>query len=110
MMKFAEIIREAGLTPEDVPYVSQLSVVLYDRKRRVVEDETIKFVEPLFKENPASHESFLNFCTELEQQLASNSAYRELSSNLSAQISESALILWYDSCGPYIFLRQPRSI
>lgn len=109
-MKFAEIVREAGVNSEDVPYVAQLPVTLYDRKRRVIEGETIKFVEPLFKENPASHESFLNFCVELEQQLASNSVYRELSSNLSAQISESALILWYDSCGPYIFLRHPRSI
>ena len=110
MMKFAEIVREAGVNSEDVPHVSQLSIILYDRKRRVIEGETIKFVEPLFKENPASHESFLNFCTELEQQLANSSEYRELSSGLYSQISESALILWYDSCGPYIFLRHPRSI
>ncbi|MCI9087167.1 MAG: hypothetical protein HFJ32_01200 [Clostridia bacterium] len=110
MMKFAEIVREAGLNTEDVPHVSQLPIILYDSKRRAIEDETIKFVEPLFKENPASHKSFFNFCTELEQQLASSSVYQDFSSSLSAQISESALILWYDSCGPYIFLRHPRSI
>lgn len=109
-MKFAEIIQEAGITPEDVPHVSQLSIDLYDRKRRVIEGETITFANPLFKENIASYLSFSNFCTELEKKLTDSSTNQEFSSGLSAQISESALIIWYGSDGPYVFLRHPRSI
>lgn len=65
-MKFAEIIREAGLNPKDFPTASNISIVLYNGKSRV-DDETIHYVESLFAHNDDSLERFKVFLRKLEK-------------------------------------------
>ena len=106
-MKFAEIIREAGINPSDIPKAAELSIVLYDVKKREITDETIHFVEPIFEKNCRSRADFLKFLVDLEGHLTQN---EDLSKAmvLRAQITESMLLIGSGVTTPSFFSRLPQ--
>jgi len=71
-LKFAEIIREAGINPIDLPKAAELPIVLYDGKKREIQEETIHFAEPIFEKNSTARSNFLKFVFDLERQLHQN--------------------------------------
>lgn len=105
-MKFAEIIRESGVNPSDVPKAAELPIVLYDGKRREIKEETIHFAEPIFENNSESRTKFLRFVFDLERQLKRNWNLTK-TVVLHVQITEVLLVVGSGVMVPYIFPRQP---
>ena len=105
-MKFAEIIREAGINPLNLPMAAELPIVLYNGKRRKIEEKTIHFAEPIFVKNSNARTDFLRFLVDLERQLKQN---WNLSKTviLHVQITEVLLVVGSGIMVPYIFSRQP---
>lgn len=66
-MKFATVLREAGFSTEEFKNCSELPIVLYDRKDRVISDEDVHYVENLFHRHPVSYECFSAFLNILEK-------------------------------------------
>lgn len=66
-MKFAEIIKNAGLKVEDFPKSSEIEIKLYDGKERVSTEESVKYGSPLFEERPIILENFKAFIAGLEK-------------------------------------------
>ena len=97
-MKFAQIIREAGLNPSDYPRLSEIPIKLSDRKNRLIEDETIHFTLPLFEKKKSSLEHFIAF-------LDKNEAMPTFSS-LEGKIDEAFLLLWIGESGLPIQFRR----
>lgn len=95
-MKFAEIIRESGLNPEEFPTSSNISVTLYDRKDRISTEETIRFAEPLFRNNPVSRKNFYHFLVGLEESDIQT---------MNIKIDEYAVWVFYKSPNTKFFLR-----
>ena len=103
-MKFAEIIREAGIDiscPARFPKISCMEVHLYDGKDRVSSEESVKFVEPLFKENPNSHANFYAFIVGLENE-------KDTPKEMNVKIDISSVILFYKDPRAIAFMRTPR--
>lgn len=105
-MKFAEIIRESGVNPSDLPKAAELPIVLYDGKRRKITEETIHFAEPIFEKNSNARTDFLRFLIDLERQLTRNWNLRK-TTVLHVQITEVLLVVGSGVMVPYIFSRQP---
>lgn len=66
-MLFAEVIREAGFSVEDFPVASQIPVTVFDRKDRLVETDSLKYVEELFAHNSGAKSDFERFLNSLEE-------------------------------------------
>ncbi len=66
-MTFATIIREAGIDLKDFKKCSQIPIVLYDRKDRIISDENLIFSEKLFANNEHSYKRFNFFLKKLEE-------------------------------------------
>ena len=64
-MKFATIMREAGIFERLFLECAKIDVVLYDEDDEINESDDVKFVKPLFEDNPDSFEKFFNFVDEL---------------------------------------------
>lgn len=64
-MKFATIMREAGIDEKLFPECAKINVVLYDEYDEVCTEENVIFVKPLFAENQDSFKRFINFLGEL---------------------------------------------
>ena len=64
-MKFATIMREAGICERLFRECTEIDVVLYDEDGEINESDDVKFVQPLFEANPDSFERFINFVDEL---------------------------------------------
>lgn len=99
-MKFAEIIREAGLDIGAYPMASKLSIDLYDRKHRLF-SSTIHFHENLFAKKESSLIQFKNFLDELEKELHSGSK----PSSIDVKITENLVAISADLQSPLIFQR-----
>ena len=67
-MKFAVILREAGLNPVKFPKSSEISVTLYDEDDLIDDRDDITFTKNLFVNNIASYEGFFQFVERLEKQ------------------------------------------
>lgn len=100
MMKFEEIIREAGLSVQDYPTASQIPVTLYDRKDRVI-TSPISFYEPLFSKNPAGKAAFAEAVKVLDEAPFKTEF-------VSARIDEYHVILHYRTPHVRIFSRNTR--
>lgn len=100
-MRFATILREAGLSTDDFKNCAEIPIILYDRKDRTITDENIHFVERLFQHNPDAYQKFSAFLTELEK----NPPH----SPINVRIDESAVSVFYRTHRCRIFLRQSRN-
>ena len=106
-MKFAEIIREAGVKPSSVPKAAELPIVLYDEKKRKIAEETIHFAKPIFEKNFNARMDFLRFVVELERQLKFNWDLNK-SHVLRVQITEDLLLVGFGATCPVLFPRLPQ--
>lgn len=100
-MRFATILREAGVSTDEFKNCAEIPVILYDRKDRTITDENIHFIERLFKNNPDAHKKFHTFLTELEN--------TPPTSTINVRIDESAVFVFYRTQNCRIFLRQSKN-
>lgn len=96
-MKFAIILREAGFSISEFLKISEIPIVLYDGKNRIISDEEIHFSEKIFSKNLSSYDHFSAFLSELEK--------GPTISSMGIKIDESSLIIFYQSPKCRIFLR-----
>ena len=96
-MKFATIIREAGLNEKDFENCSEISVTLYDAKDRIHENITLHFVEPLFWHNKDSLQKFQNFLVDLEENPVES---------INVEIDENHVVVFYKTPNPRFFSRK----
>ena len=95
-MKFAEIIRNAGLNPMDFSKASNITIELYDGKDRACVEETVTFAEPLFTKNEGSLLNFQSFISGLEKD-----SFESMNVNIDAD----SVILFYKTPRSIVFLR-----
>lgn len=100
-MKFAEIIRNAGIKVEDFPKSSNIEIHLYDDKNRIVPGETITYAKPFFEENPYSLKNFESFITGIET---------EDITSMNVKIDADVVILFFKSSRIIIFRRKNSSL
>lgn len=100
-MKFAEIIRNAGLKIEDFPKSSNMEITLYDDENRIVPEEKVTYAKPFFDENPDSLKNFESFITGLET---------EDISTMNVKIDADVVILFFKSSRIIIFRRKTSSM
>lgn len=60
-MKFAKVIKAAGLEPNDFPDVSKIDIEVFDWKNREIKEEDFVFTESIFANNPSSINVFSDF-------------------------------------------------
>ena len=96
-MKFATILREAGIYPELFPKCGEINTVLYDSDDQIHEGDDVKFVESLFYRNPDSFNKFVDFVAELDTN-PDNSA-------INVQITETHVIVFYKTPCVKVFRR-----
>ena len=97
-MKFATILRESGFSKNEFKKVSEISMILYDEKDRIVDADDIRFVDKLFKNNTKSFMKFYDFLKELK-----NNPNPPISINV--KIDENSVVVFYKTANPKIFLR-----
>ena len=97
-MKFAEIIRNAGLTPEKFPNCADIEWHFYDGKDRLSSEESVQYVEPFFKNNEASLRNFCGFITGIE---------KEAIHSMNVRVDIDAVVLFYKTPRAITFLRNP---
>ena len=96
-MKFAEIIKNAGLEPAQFPKSSIIDISLYDGKDRIDENKTVSYAKPLFEEYPSSLKAFERYLSGIEK--------TSITSML-VKIDEMSVILLYKTPSPVVFLRK----
>ncbi len=97
-MKFAEIIRNAGLNPENFKNSANIKIYLYDNKDRVSSEETVHYIEPFFKNNDSALLNFKSFLAGLE---------KENIESFNVKVDINSVILFYKTPRVIIFLRNP---
>lgn len=97
-MKFAEVIREAGLNPCNFENSSNIDISLYDGKDQISSEESIHYVEPFFKNNEGALKNFKGFITGLE---------KETVESMNIKIDINSVILFYKTTRAIVFLRNP---
>lgn len=102
-MKFAVILREAGFVSKEFPKCSEIPIILYDRKDRIIEEDDIHFVETLFKENNNSFMNFYDFLKSLEKS-------NEPIDSINVMIDEYNVIVFYKSSKLKFFPRTKKSL
>lgn len=60
-MKFAKVIKAAGLDPNDFPNVSGIDIEAFDLENREIKEEDFVFAKSIFVNNPSSINKFLDF-------------------------------------------------
>lgn len=102
-MKFDEIIRVVGVNPSIFPKVSQIDLVLYDCKDRIVNCSKLKFAEELFKNNYKEGLRFINYLISMERSSKS-------CSNITVLIDEHSVVLFYKTPNAKVYRRTPSSM
>ena len=97
-MKFATILREAGISTSNFEKSSQIPITLFDGKDRENPNEDIHFAEPLFQNNPSAFKNFQTFLALLEN--------RSTIEKMNVKIDENAVIVFYKNPSCRIFLRK----
>jgi len=100
-MKFAEIIRNAGLKIEDFPKSSNIEITLYDDENRIVPEEKVTYAKPFFDENPDSLKNFEHFITGLET---------EEITTMNVKIDEHLVVLFFRTSRIIAFRRKISSL
>lgn len=98
-MKFANIIREAGLRFSRFPRVSEVEIYLYDDKDMIETSDEIHFVPSLFSGNKKSLMFFENTIMGMEMGKV------DYSEPVNVKITEKYVILFYRSPKPLFFAR-----
>ena len=96
-MKFATIMREAGICPRLFPECGEIDVILYDEDDKVHKKEEVHYIAKLFADNPTSYDKFFDFVDEL------NSNPDHLCINI--KITPEHVIVFYKSNNAKIFRR-----
>lgn len=96
-MKFANIIREAGLNLDNFEKCTEISINLYDEKDKVNENNDVHFVEPLFSHNSNSLQKFQDFLVDLEKSPVSS---------MNIEIDENYVVVFYKKPNPKFFSRK----
>ena len=96
-MKFAEIIRNAGLDVSRFPNCANIPIRLSDGKDRVISSESVEYVRPLFVETPNSLKQFFNFLTGLE---------KENVTSMNVKVDVDSVVLFYKNPRAKVFLRK----
>ena len=96
-MKFATIMREAGINARLFPECGEIDVVLYDDYDKINNKEDISFAKKLFEDNPESYNRFFD----LVDKLNCNPDY--LSINI--QITPERVIVFYKTAQAKYFRR-----
>lgn len=97
-MKFAEILKNAGMNPQNFPKSSEIKTFLYDGKDRISSEENINYVEPFFKHNDGSFLNFQHFVNGIEQ---------ETIESMNVKVDITSVILFYKTPRAIVFLRNP---
>ncbi len=101
-MKFAKVIRAAGLDDQYYPNCSEINIRLYDGNREEITDETVEYAEPLFKNNSETYLRFYHYLESLESKLdGSDTEIKQMN----VQISQDAVIVNYWTPALSIFFR-----
>lgn len=95
-MKFAEIIREAGLKTEKFPKCSNIEICFYDGKNRIITEKEVHYVETLFKNNEPSFKNF---------QLFLNSLENEDIHAMNVKVDINSVVLFYKTPRAIVFMR-----
>ena len=98
-MKFATIMREAGICPRLFPECGEINVVLYDENDEIHPKDDVHYITKLFADNPSSYDQFFDLVDELN----ANPDY--LSINI--KISPEHVIVFYKTGNPRVFRRTP---
>ena len=96
-MKLATVLREAGVCTRVFPGCSEIDIVLYDGKDRIVEDD-VHYVESLFAKNIEVFDEFFDFIDELDS---------EAILTMNVKIDEEYVILFYKTSRAKCFRRKP---
>ena len=95
-MKFAAIIKETGIDLKEFKNCSQIPIVLYDRKNRIISDENLHYAEKLFANSSHSLKRFYHLLNTLE---------KEPVQSLDIMISENFVVLFHKSPNAKLFPR-----
>ena len=99
MMKFATIMREAGICTRFFPDCREINVVLYDEDNEIYKKDDIQFVRKLFADNMDSYNKFFDFVDELNIEPDYIS--------IDIQITPDHVIVFYKTPNARIFRRKP---
>ena len=105
-MMFAEIIREAGINPVDLPKAAELPIVLYDGKPQKILKETLDLDEPIFEKNFKARIAFLKFLVDLERRLRTEEGLAIHS--IRVQMTSAILVVGFGLATPHVFSRLPQ--
>ena len=97
-MKFAEIIRNAGLDISRFPKCASIQIRLYDGKDRVISEKTVEYMKPFFAENISCLKRFKKFLNQLEN---------ESITSMNVKVDVGTVVLFYQNPRATIFLRTP---
>ena len=101
-MKFATIIREAGIAPKLFPNVAEkINVVIYDLEGQTTEDD-VKYAEGIFDNNRHSFCSFIAWLDDFE-----NNMEEESETCMDVQITRDYVVLFYNTNNSITFRRNP---
>lgn len=98
-MKFATIMREAGIAEKLFPESAKIDVILYEEFDEIYPEEDVKFIKPLFEENQDSFKKFFNFVEELN----SNPDFP----SINIFITEHHVVVHYKTHNSMVFRRSP---
>ena len=99
---FADVMREAGFQPKllDLFYTCGLiETNIYDEEEELHQENNLKFIKPLFADNPDSFEKFFDFVSELNE----NPDYL----SIDIQITPDHVVVFYKTTHPKVFRRTP---
>lgn len=98
MIKFGKIISEAGYTPKDFPKLSEMTITLFDQKKRNLEEDSFNFRKKLFSKNLDSQKKFREL---LENLMKKDIAHL----TITGRLTDDVLILYVSAYAlPQIFI------
>ena len=100
-MKFAGILRSAGILEGAFKKCENIDIVLFDGKKPISSHGNIHYANELFENNPTSKLKFIGALIDLEINPPQES--------INVKIDEFNVILFYQTAKPKIFSRTPKT-
>jgi len=101
-MKFSTVMKAAALHTLQYPAAEDIDITLYDGKDQIETNENVRYVEPLFINNPQSFDDFLMFvCDVLDT---------EFILHMNVKIDEDEVVCFYKTENAVTFSRKPPSM
>ena len=101
MMKFATIMREAGICTRLFPECGEINVVLYDEDNQIHKKDDVQFIRKLFADNLDAYNKFFDFVDKLN---ANPDCL-----NMDVQITPDHVVVFYKTPDAKIFRRKEPS-